>query len=102
MIVLAAAVAGLGCGIYSATAVLYVAEISFPDSRGQFGASVVLFQYLGMFVISLCSHLIRITHILSAVVVFPLLFFVTIHYWMIESPYYLFQIGKVRKGEIYF
>lgn len=88
--------AGFAVGIFSVTAILYVAEISSPKNRGLVGATAILFSYLGVFAINLCGYLFEITAILSIMVTLPIGFLVTIHYWMIESPFYLFQKGTVR------
>lgn len=95
LIISAAGMAGFAVGIYSATAILYVAEISSPKTRGIIGTAVMLFVYLGVFVVNLFGYLMDIKMLLNTMAILPIIFMITIYAWMIESPYYLFQRGMV-------
>lgn len=96
MITFAATFAGLGVGLFSATSVIYVVEISSAKNRGLIGATTILLGYIGVFTINLWSHYFKVTYFLSVMTTVPMGFILSIYYLMIESPYYLLQKGLVR------
>ena len=96
MIMSAACVAGVGVGIFTVTTIMYVAEISSPSNRGLVGTFVLFSGNLGNFGMNLIGTLVDIKLLQSVMVAMPLSFLVTIYFWMIESPYYLFKQGTVR------
>ncbi|XP_031779492.1 sugar transport protein 5 isoform X2 [Nasonia vitripennis] len=99
-IIFAAGLAGFAVGIYSATSILYIAETSSPKNRGIVGAAMILFVYLGVFMVNLFAYLMDIKMLLKAMAIPPIIFVIAIYAWMIESPYYLFQRGMVLESKI--
>lgn len=66
-------------------------------SRGIIGTLTVLFVYIGIFIVRCIAAFIDIRILSCAFIGVPVLFILSIHYWMIESPYWLYQCGKVRR-----
>ncbi|XP_058792092.1 uncharacterized protein LOC131664762 isoform X2 [Phymastichus coffea] len=99
LIISAAAVAGLGVGTFSATAVLYVAEISTLKSRGVVGTSVMLSGCLGIFAINLLGRFFDTGIAIGLMAAPPLCFLASVRLLVIESPFYLFQKGAVLQAK---
>ncbi|XP_008214063.1 sugar transport protein 5 isoform X3 [Nasonia vitripennis] len=61
---------------------------------------MILFVYLGVFMVNLFAYLMDIKMLLKAMAIPPIIFVIAIYAWMIESPYYLFQRGMVLESKI--
>ncbi|CAG9833446.1 unnamed protein product [Diabrotica balteata] len=79
--------AGLGDGLLFASLPLYIGEISTPEVRGVWGNGLMIFGFLGQFLINVFGIFLTVpqTSIVSLSV--PLIF-VSAFYFMPESPYF--------------
>uniref|UniRef100_A0A0C9R6Y3 Tret1-1_1 protein n=1 Tax=Fopius arisanus TaxID=64838 RepID=A0A0C9R6Y3_9HYME len=95
-LMLGAAVGGFSAGLFIVTSTMYVGEVSSPDQRGIVGSLAAFFAYLGIVISTTISsfHPDQLIPLLMCTV--SVGFLLTIYFWMIESPYYIYETGKVR------
>ncbi|KAK0178407.1 hypothetical protein PV328_002357 [Microctonus aethiopoides] len=93
------AIGGMATGSFVVTATMYIGELSPTPSRGPFTALVAFFVYIGVLFSRTLSLFIynRIAPFTMSVV--TLGFLVSVYYWMIESPYYLYEQGEIQKAK---
>ncbi|KAK0181759.1 hypothetical protein PV327_004013 [Microctonus hyperodae] len=94
-----AASGGMATGSFVVTATMYIGELSPALSRGRSTPLVALFVYIGILIGRILSLFIynRIAPFTMSMV--TLGFLVSVYYWMIESPYYLYEQGEILKAK---
>lgn len=95
-LMLGAAVGGFSAGLFIVTSTMYVSEVSSPDQRGTIGSLAAFFAYLGILISTSLSTFYNHRIVTLVMGFVPICFLLTIFFWMIESPYFLYENGKVR------
>ncbi|KAG7203445.1 hypothetical protein KM043_013510 [Ampulex compressa] len=100
IIACAAVAGGLATGIFLTTVSLYVAEISSSANRGTVGALVTFCIYIGVLIINCLAIVPYFWILLYVMCVVSAIFLVSTTVWMVESPHFLYQRGKVLDAKL--